>query len=47
MFAVKSSKPEPPDAKHTPVGRSCGVKDGFKYAGNVSFTPKAEATQIN
>lgn len=43
MFAVKSSNPEPPDAKQTPVGRSLSDKAGFKNAGNVSFTPKEAA----
>lgn len=45
--AVISSIPEPPEAKHTPVGRSEVCNLPPRYAGNVSLTPKAEAKQHN
>lgn len=42
---VKGSKPEPPEAKDTPVRRSSLVSPGLKYGGKVGFTPKNSAVK--
>jgi len=40
---VSGSKPEPAEAKLTPVTISLSVRLGSKYGGNKSFRPKYEA----
>jgi len=41
VWDVKGSNPAPPDAKHTPVGRSLGWRFGSKYAGRNSLIPNS------
>lgn len=40
---VSGSKPEPAEAKLTPVIISLSLRFGSKYGGNKSFSPKYEA----
>lgn len=41
VWDVKGSYPEPPDAKHTPVGNSLSSRFGSKYAGRNSLMPNS------
>lgn len=43
IWEVRSSMPEPPEAKETPVMKSWEFKLLLRYAGTVSFTPSADA----
>ena len=45
-WVVALSKPDPAEAKQTPVIRSWEVTAGSKYAGSVFFSPNASAVQI-
>jgi len=42
---VSGSKPEPAEAKLTPVISSSSLRFGSKYGGTNSFSPKYEAVQ--